>query len=229
MDEFLIVAHRGASAYAPENTKKSIELAFKQKANAIEIDIRMTRDNVAICYHDETLKKAGLDEHVEDVDYQTIKDLDIEGEPLITFDEAMSIINDKLLTLIDLRDEKSVLYALDYIEKNKLKNIVLISGRDYILRRIRELNKSIKIGFWYVRYSNPFSLAEELNINFLKPMFRFCHKSDIDKAHQIKKKILTWVVNDKETMAHFIDLGIDGIVTNDPALLYVVAKEKGII
>ncbi|BCS91376.1 MAG: glycerophosphoryl diester phosphodiesterase [Candidatus Micrarchaeota archaeon] len=224
MKEFLIVAHRGASAYAKENTLEAYRLAIEQHANAIEIDVRLTKDNKAICFHDETLRSFGINMKPEEIMLDSIKDL-IENDEIALLDDALDLIRDKTYVLFDVRDDKVAGYILDSISKNELKRVYIISGRDYILKEVRELDDKVKLGFWYFRYSNLINLIEELNIELIKPNYRVCHKNDIERFHKLNRKVLTWVINNKEDMQRFIEYGIDGIVTDDPKLLYNTLRQ----
>src|ERR1051326_5111070 len=74
---FCVVAHRGDCAHAPENTLPAFELAVQKKADAIETDVRLTKDGVAVLLHDASLKKTtGCDELVENLIWEEGRKLD---------------------------------------------------------------------------------------------------------------------------------------------------------
>ncbi|MDP8962167.1 MAG: glycerophosphodiester phosphodiesterase, partial [Actinomycetota bacterium] len=76
--EVLVVAHRGASEDAPEHTTHAYDAALAQGADSIEVDLRLTRDGVLVCWHDETLERiAGMSAAVGDLTLDELRGLDV--------------------------------------------------------------------------------------------------------------------------------------------------------
>jgi glycerophosphoryl diester phosphodiesterase len=74
----LIVAHRGASAAAPENTLAAFRKGLEEGADGVEFDVRLTRDGVPVVFHDSTLSRvAGIDRRIADLNYKELADIDV--------------------------------------------------------------------------------------------------------------------------------------------------------
>src|SRR5690554_3096282 len=96
-----LIAHRGASWLAPENTLASVVLAWEMDADAVEIDIYLTSDNQIVLFHDATTKRtAGRDGLVEEQTLEQLRELDVgswkgpqwEGEKIATLDQALATV-----------------------------------------------------------------------------------------------------------------------------------------
>src|SRR5262245_3230324 len=87
--KFTVVAHRGDKAHAPENTFRVFELAVAARADAIETDVRMTKDGVAVLLHDASLKRtAGVDKPIEQVTWDEVQKLNADVPRLDAFVET---------------------------------------------------------------------------------------------------------------------------------------------
>jgi glycerophosphoryl diester phosphodiesterase len=99
-DELEIIAHRGASWDAPENSRAAVELAWRQGADAVEADFRLTRDCKIVASHDDSLKRTtGVDLHISEHSLDELRRLDIgswkgpqwSGERIATLEELLAI------------------------------------------------------------------------------------------------------------------------------------------
>jgi glycerophosphoryl diester phosphodiesterase len=98
----LLIAHRGASREAPENTLAAFELAWQQGADGIEADFRLTRDGRIVCLHDATTgRTAGIDLAVAGASLEELKQLDFgswkgsvwQGEPILVLEELLASLS----------------------------------------------------------------------------------------------------------------------------------------
>ncbi|MCO1337092.1 hypothetical protein MO867_22470 [Microbulbifer sp. OS29] len=122
--EVLIIAHRGASAHAPENTIASIDRAIKDHADWVEVDARKTKDGVVVLTHDrDFMRIAGKPVFVRDLTLNEIKEIDVglwfsgifKDEQVPTLEEALKVTKGKATLLIDLKfSSKDSNYTLAY-------------------------------------------------------------------------------------------------------------------
>ena len=190
--------------------------------DAIEFDVRKTRDNHLIVMHDADVKRTtngkGL---VADLTLKEIKELSIDkGEKIPTLEEALECIGNKSKILIELKEtgfEEKVLSAV--LSKKMEKNVIITSFLEPALAKTRELNKTIETGLIYAKHKNPVKAALELKANYLLPLYRFTHTANVEKAHENTLKILVWTINTKEEAAEFVKKGVDGIATDKPDIL----------
>ncbi len=218
----LRIGHRGAKAYEPENTLRSFERALKIGVNAVELDVRKTKDSNLIVIHDADVKKTtngrGL---VNELTLDQIKDFSTEkGEKIPTLKEALDLLDKKVKVLIELKEEgleEEVLKLLH--EKNLEKNVILISFIEEVLRKVRELDKTVETGLIYAKHKNPLKAALELKAQYLVGFYRFVHTANVEKAHENRLKVVVWTVNTPEEIAAYIKKGVDGIASDKPDLL----------
>lgn len=148
-----IWAHRGASAYAPENTMEAFRLAIAMEADGIELDVQLSKDGVPVIIHDETLKRlSGASGYVKD---RTLKEL---GEimPIPTLWEVLELLQPTRLNLnIELKTGR-VFYpnieqkVLELVKKYSMKGRVWYSSfNHYTIKKILELCPDAKTGLLY--------------------------------------------------------------------------------
>jgi len=196
---FLKVGHRGARAYEIENTLASFKRAIELGVNAIEFDMRITRDKKLVIIHDETLKKVfGHDIHVNQSSLSELRRLT--GGAIPTFEEALEFINDKVSrVLAEIKEEGYEGEVLKGIRKQGLHDrVIIVSFHEQALSRIRELDGSIETGLIYTRHKTPIPAALGLNAQYLLPLYRFVHTRDIVKAHAGGLKVIVWTINTRE-------------------------------
>jgi len=126
-DPVRVIAHRGASAYAPENTLPAIARALAQGATEVELDVQLSRDGVAVLFHDATLdEKTGAAGRVAEHDVATLRTLDVgswfdaahpeveerfAGTPLATLDAAFARFGDRPFYHLELKSSEPALVA----------------------------------------------------------------------------------------------------------------------
>jgi len=215
------IGHRGAGGEAPENTLKSFDEAIKSNViNAIELDVRRTKDKKLIVMHDEKLKRlAGIDKYVGELTLKEIKEIIIDGEQIPTLKEALDFIDHKVkYILIEIKEpgyEEEVLK-----EAKPVKDIaIIVSFHEDALRRVRELDDKIKTGFIYVNERRPIEKALEFKAQYLLPLYRFTHTENVEKAHENELKVIVWTINTREEAIEYAKKGVDGIATDYPEIL----------
>lgn len=221
---FLRVGHRGARAYELENTVESFKKAIDLGANAIELDLRQSKDGKVVVCHDDNLKrlfgkempvhKATLDELKQSTENR-----------LATLEEALRFIDRKVeKILVELKETGYEKKILDLIRKEKLENnVIIVSFLAECLTQVRALNKDIETGLIYTKLRNPVEAAQKLGAQYLVPLYRFIHSKDVEKAHKYNLKVIVWTINTKEEAVKYIAKGVDGIASDKPDIF------KGII
>ncbi len=218
---FLKIGHRGVRGEAPENTIKAFQTAIALGVNAIEFDVRQTKDDKLIIFHDPNFKKlAGVKARVSSLSLAQVKELKVEGEEIPTLDQTLTFINKKVeKILIELKEDGTEKKVLDTVKKHKLKErVVIISFHEKALRSIRILDKKIETGLIYVVHPNPIKKAKELKASYLLPMYKFVHSKNIEKAHKEGLKVSVWTINNKQEIKEYIQKGVDGIGSDNPEL-----------
>jgi len=224
----LKIGHRGARAYEPENTLSSYKKALELGVDAVELDVRRTKDGEIIVIHDaevdRTTNGRGL---VSQLTLKEIKQFNTEKDQKIpTLEEALDFLDKKVKVLIELKETGFDEKMLKVIRKKGLeKNVIIVSFLEEALRKVRELDDIVETGLIYTNHKNPIKTASDLKANYLLPLYRFTHTADVQKAHQNGLKVIVWTINKREEVAEYVKKGVDGITSDRPDIL--VKAEKG--
>jgi len=242
--EFMVIGHRGARAYAPENTVPSFEKGIKCKANMIEFDIRLTKDGHIVVMHDATVNRTtngtGL---VSQLTLKQIKDLDagawfspkFKGTKVPTLGEAIAVIKGKAKFDIEIKKEPHSNDAIEeklveeIFKNNILEDTVVISFNSSSLERVKEIEPRVKIGFLISRnYDFEQGLRETLHIKgeAIHPEYHLLNAHLVSEAHKKGILVRPWNPNDKEEMNKLIEMGVDGIGTDFPDILRLLAESS---
>ena len=225
---FLKVGHRGARAYETENTLESFRKAIELGVNAIELDVRQSRDEKLILSHDDNLKKVfGKDRQVNMATLEELKKLS--ADRVTTLEEALFFIDGKVdKILVELKEVGYEKKVLDVIRKQRLEDrVIIVSFHEKSLEHMKNLDGKIETGLIYAKFRskirNPFQAAMKLNARYLVPLYRFVHTKDIEKAHGNNLKVIVWTINTKEEAREYIAKGVDGIASDKPDIFKGIA------
>jgi glycerophosphoryl diester phosphodiesterase len=242
-----IIAHRGFSGIAPENTMAAFKLAADLGVDFIELDIHQTKDGVIVCHHDENLKRiCGIHAEIKDISFSDLKKADagswfdekFKDEPIPTLEEVISL---GVPLLIEIK-KGSPYYP--GIEKNLVnllgrhslqKSCILQSFESEVLDALMELTAEYEL-HKLVTGDIPLlplhidhtlkkgSIIQYSKYKGVNPNYRFLSSGLVDKIHCHSQRVFTWTVNEKEQMQKVISFGVDGIITDYPdklkSLLY---------
>jgi glycerophosphoryl diester phosphodiesterase len=216
----LIIAHRGASAVAPENTIAAFKAAITAGADGIEFDVRLTRDGVPVVIHDETLYRThGVRRRVAEMTSNELTTIDVPSLAQL-FDLFES---NAMLLYLEMKD-KEVRLAEEccrLIEYYGLKDRVIVECFEHsALRTVKSIDPTLKTAALFQPPAS-FILKKALAIgsNEVALHFRLINKRLVQKARLANLKIVTWTVDDPVWVEHAQDAGIDALITNNPAAL----------
>jgi glycerophosphoryl diester phosphodiesterase len=218
----LRIGHRGARAYAPENTLTSFKKAIELDANAIELDVRKTKDGPLVVIHDADVKRTTNGEGlVSELTLNQIKALSTEGnEKIPTLEEALDFLDKKVQVLIELKEAGIEKQLLDIVHSKGLdKTVILTSFLEEALQKVRELDSDVATGLIYATHKNPVKAALELKANYLVALYRFVHSANVVEAHENELKVIVWTINTPSEVEAYIKKGVDGIASDKPDIL----------
>ena len=224
----LRIGHRGARAYAPENTIMSFKKALEIGVDAVELDVRKTKDNHLVVIHDADVKRTtdgkGL---VSELTLKEIKGFSaLGGEKIPTFEEALDFLDKKVKVFVELKEAGVEEQVLSLVHaKDVEKNVVIVSFLEEALKKVRELDADVETGLIYAKHKNPVKAALELKANYLLALYRFVHTVNVVKAHEDGLKVLVWTINTPQEVEEYAKKGVDGITSDKPDIL-VNAKPK---
>jgi glycerophosphoryl diester phosphodiesterase len=217
---FLKIGHRGARGYEIENTLESFKKAIELGANAIEMDVRRSRDSRLVIIHDDNLKKVfGKDIQVNEATLNELKQWTNNKIP--TLEEALEWIGKKVeKILVELKEVGYEKRVLEAIRKEGLSDrVIIVSFHEKALADVRKADGKIEMGLIYSRHKNPIDAALKLNASYLVPLYRFTHTQNISDAHKKNLKVIVWTINTKEEAEEYKVKGVDGIASDKPDCL----------
>ena len=218
----LRIGHRGARAYAPENTLASFKKAIEIGVDAVELDVRKTKDNQIVVIHDADVKRTTNGEGlVSELALKEIKSFSAEGgEKIPTLEEVLGFLDKKVKVFVELKEMGIEEQVLSIVHAKKLeKNVVITSFLEDALKKVRELDKDIETGLIYAKHKNPIKAALELKANYLFALYRFTHTANVQKAHENGLKVIVWTINNPEEVEEYAKKGVDGIASDKPDIL----------
>lgn len=223
---FINYAHRGASAYMPENTFSAFYLSLFQNANGIETDVRKTKDGVLVLFHDSTIDRVSQSTgEISNYSYNELLDIRIENrdsgfkDKIVTLEDFLKYFKDQQFELaLELKSSNIEEQSLALLKKYSFEDrTVITSFEAKYLTNVRKLNSQIRLGY----------LIREINDDVWKFLddicaYQVCPKSNIidrgiiNKAKERGLNIRAWGVSDIIIMKELYDMGVDGMTVNFP-------------
>lgn len=234
-----VIGHRGAKAYAPENTLESIETAASLGVEWVELDVKLTRDNVPIIFHDEELERttngSGL---VAQTDYEDIKQLEagswfadsFAGIKIPTLEEAVDVILKRGLGLnLEIkpcpgREKETAEIALDHLSQYwDDPSLLLISSFQHVsLEAAMDLAPDYARGLLIGGEDMPENwkdLADYLDVTTINLGSRLVTREVADDVMDFEKPLLVYTVNDPMQARSLQKLGVDGFFSDNPDVI----------
>ncbi len=222
----LVIAHRGASAYRPENTLPAYDLAVRQGADMIEIDLHLTRDGEVVVAHDAELPRIGGKGEIANATLAEIRALDAgDGERMPTLDEVLDGFAAQIPFNLELKRATDRSYqglearALEALRSRNLVERTLFSSFfDPALRELRALSAEARLAVLVSPRApdGAVARARAVGAEAINPHFVLAQPALIDEAHGEGLAVYVYTVDDLDQMQRLIALGVDGIFTNAP-------------
>ncbi|MEM2848818.1 MAG: glycerophosphodiester phosphodiesterase family protein [Candidatus Bathyarchaeia archaeon] len=219
---FAVVAHRGASSYEPENTIRAIEKAIDMDADAVEVDVRLSKDHVPVVIHDETLNRTTNGSgRVDSYTSEQLKNFDAgKGEKIPLLSEVLDVVRGQVCLLLELKEVHASKYALRIVEnKGMLNQVVFISFYEDALKAVVEANPGTYRGIIYAKPGHFILIAKRIGCVAVMPHYRLASFKTVEFAHRLKLKVNAWTVDDLETARELVGRGVDSVTTNKPDLI----------
>ena len=252
--DFKIIAHKGASGIAPENTLASFQAALDIGVDIIELDVRQTKDEEIIVFHDQFLDRTtnGMG-NVHEYTLEQLKQLDagswfsskFSDQKIPTLKEVLDLVDGRCQVLIEIKhmdhphyhDFSDKLVDVIRLEENGFDWVLLQSYEDKYLEEAQIYDDRIQINKMLIgEDSTPllaFYIETKLklghgdskgNLKTLNPEFKTLSPRRIFRMHSRGFKVFTYSVNTREDMIKMLNMGVDGIITDFPSELVKIRK-----
>ena len=229
----LVIAHRGASAYSPENTMEAFRLAVDMKADGIEIDVHFSKDGHIMVLHDEKIDRTSNGQgKVTDYTLEELKFFDFgckfknayTGTKIPTLDELYELLltNDMILNIeIKTSDPKMPRALYEITKKYGLEDRIIYSSFDHLqLARMLEVNKDAFVAPLYsFNMLNAWDYAENMKALASHPNYKQItvnFPEYVEKCHEKGIRVHPWTCDAPEVITALAEAGCDAIITNVP-------------
>lgn len=218
----LIVGHRGAAGYAPENTLRSFEKALEIGCRAVECDVHLTKDGVPVVIHDAKVDRVTDGKgKVCKMTLAQLKALKCPlGQRLPTLKEVIRLCRGRARLYIELKAKGTAEPVVRLIEEAGLvSECLILSFKVGLLKRVKQLNPRIRVN--YLFYRKPLRLwkrVKELRLNFIGPRLKIATAKLIEKAHKMNRKVYVYGISSAEAAARMRHWKVDAFCTDFPAL-----------
>ena len=236
-DDVEVIAHRGASAVAPENTLAAVKQAIEDGTDWVEIDVQETADGEVVVFHDsDFMKLAKEDLKIWDATRAGLQDIDIGGwfsdefrdQRVPTLSQVLETCKGRAGVVIELKyyghDQQLEQRVVDIVESHAMADsIACMSLKPAALEKMKLLRPEWDTG---LLLSISAGDLQSSPADFLAVNAAFVTRAFIQESHRIGKRVYVWTVNDAVSMSAMMSRGVDGIITDDPALARAVLQQR---
>lgn len=235
-EQIEIIAHRGDSHAAPENTMASVESAWQKEADAVEVDVYLSADERVVAIHDKTTERTGDkdlpvtetdSEELRTVDVGSFKGEEFAGEQIPFLEEIVASVPDQKRLFIEIKDGAHIVpHVKELIEESgKEDQMVIISFNLDVVKASKEQMPEIP-AYWLRSTSRgatgnhqPIDTAlldtvKQYNLDGLDVRYQGVTPKLVDASHEAGYKLYVWTVNDSSDIAAIAKQGVDGITTD---------------
>ena len=233
----VVIAHRGAAGARPENTLAAVQKALEDRADWIEVDVQETADGEVVVAHDsDFMKQAGVPLKVWEATMQDLAQIDIGSwfDPAYaearvpTLRAVLEAVRGRGRVIIELkyyghevRLEERVAQIVE--ETGMAEDVMIMSLKRAGVAKMRTLRPDWPVGILAARAIGDLAAfdAAFLAVNTGQVSARL-----LRRAHAAGKRVHVWTVDDPRAMSRMISMGVDGLITNEPALARQVMQER---
>ena len=232
----IIIAHRGDKSYAPENTLSAFRKAAEKGAQGIEFDVKLTRDGQVIVLHDQTVERTtDGNGNVARLQLAALQELDagvlfpglFPGEKIPTLEQVFETVGKRLLMNVELTNyatpnDALVVKVVELVRKHNIQKNILFSS--FLAKNLNLTNRYLPevprglltlpgwMGLWGRTY------GWRGKVDALHLYMSDLNIGMVNRVHAAGKRINVWTVTEAADIKRMIGLGVDGIITDDPAL-----------
>ena len=232
-EKTLILGHRGASGYAPENTMEAFTLAADMGADGLELDIHLTSDGHVVICHDELIDRTSNGQgSIPQYTLAELKAMDFgyhfygkerRGIRIPTLDEVFELASARGMTVnVEIKSaDPAIISVCHGIAKDHgmSESVIYSSFNHFQIERMKQFDPSAFIAPLYsINMLRPWNYALDMNAQAVHPKYlQIGLTPDYVKiCHQKGLRVHTWTVNTEEDMRSLIDMGVDALITNYP-------------
>jgi len=231
----ILLAHRGASTHAPENTIPAFELALQQGADGVELDAKLSADGRVMVIHDPTVDRTtGGHGRVAGMSFAELRELDagasfseqFRGTKIPSLDEVLEAIGKKSIINVELtnyttRGDSLVEKVCELVRHHGLQDHILFSS--FLMTNLKDAGRLLPevprgllalpgwLGAWARSFGFMFGDYQALH-----PHSSDVNAPQVSRVHRLNRRIIVWTANTADEVGRLKGWGVDGIITDDP-------------
>ena len=230
-----VIAHRGASGYAPENTIAAYQRAVELGVMAVETDVHQTRDGVIVTLHDATLDRttsgSGKVADHDWADLQSLEagawfDVEFQGEPIPDLGAYLACLEGRAIPVIELKGGATVVEQLAERFASKDGGAFFFSFKADAIRRLKERCPScpaLYLAEW-TEEERPCPVSEahraaEMGMEAVGVHWPRLTQGFVEAAHQLDLRVFVYTVNDLPALQHVVNCGVDAVISDVPDVI----------
>jgi glycerophosphoryl diester phosphodiesterase len=237
-----VLAHRGASAYAPENTLAAFRLAIEQRADWLELDVQQTKDGQLVVFHDLRVERTTNGQGaLRDLTLEQVRQLDagswygprFAGERIPTFEEVVSLAREQNVRIFpEVKDPRfypgieermaAVIAAHQYEDSTIIQSFDMTS-----LERLRQLNPQLRLAALYTA-GNPLRADPPPGVSVVGPPWEMVNSDPtlVRDAHASGRQVVVWSVEGPSAIRPLLEARVDGIITSRPDVVRAILEGR---
>lgn len=236
MGQFSVIAHRGASSLAPENTLPAFNLAVQHGAQMVELDVHLSKDGHVVVIHDQTLQRTTTGHgQIHEYTLAQLKRLDAGAwfSPMFinchipTLQEVYAALPRHMSVNIELKTDAAEYQNIEekvlaIVKQFRAYGRTVISSFNWnSLQLIHRLEPKTKLALLFTKFTpTVWSTAQLVRAFSLHPAAHIVKQSLVWQAHCWGYRIYPWVVNETGAMLELKAMGVDGIITDCPQIFH---------
>jgi glycerophosphoryl diester phosphodiesterase len=247
-DDFTIIAHRGASAYYPENTIPAFEGAIAMDADMVELDVQLTSDKEVVVFHDEKISRCTDGKgRIADYTLASLKKLDagswfdkkFRNTRIPTLAEVLDVCKNRIAVNIEIKTEAVSRMFFGGVEEKCLKIVGHSGMREHVvfssfdpraIMHLKQIDDTAAVAVLFEKKHYGSKLPSDVMDSLGADAFN-CSSSELNKKWlaNIKSKnipVNIYTVDNEKRMKKFLDMGVNGIFTNKPDVLRRVLDDR---
>jgi glycerophosphoryl diester phosphodiesterase len=212
--QLLLLGHRGARLYAPENTLPAFDLALKHGADGFEFDVRCTRDRHTIICHNPKMNRLTVRRQTLRRLHESCKSADEQAPSL---DDVLDHYKGSFLN-IEVKVRGIEAMVAHSVKRVRPQSYFISSFLPGVVRKLHQIDPALVLG---TLAQTRWQLLRwpKLPVEYVVPHYRLLSDRLVEKIHAAGKRVVTWTVNDPKKMLRAAKLGVDGIISDDTRLL----------
>jgi len=222
MFDFLLTGHRGYRARFPENTVSSIIGAISCGATAVEVDVRATADGVLVLSHDSNLERiSGNPIEVSEATFEELRAVGFQGERITTLSEVASAVKGRVALDLDIKIADQAKQMVQTILTNgDLGRTLFTSFSPDIVSEVKSISSRCRTGLIEQgAFKDALEVAVALETESFLPEVTDVNGALVQDVKEAGMSVIPWTVNDPGEALTLFDLGVDGVIADDPCAL----------